>query len=171
MNKLISILAFTTLGCAASLAQAAPLTPADYVEIEQLYARYNHAIDSGDAEGWAATFTPDGTFNTSTGKDKLVEFVKTWHEKRGGGSRRHWNTNLLINGTPDGATGSVYLMLVDVATRPPAIVATATYSDSLVKTSNGWLFKKRQTKADAAPAAAPAATPTAPTSPAGTKVQ
>lgn len=34
----------------------AKLTADDYIEIQQLYARYNNAIDSGDAEGYAATF-------------------------------------------------------------------------------------------------------------------
>ena len=29
------------------------LTGEDYVEIQQLYARYAHTLDLGDAEGWA----------------------------------------------------------------------------------------------------------------------
>ncbi len=128
------------------------LTADDYVEIQQLYARYNNAIDSGDAEGYAATFVPDGTFNTFTGHDALVGFINDWRGKMNGATRRHWNTNLTITGTPEGASGSVYLMLVDVSTRPPSIVAEAKYDDQLVKTPDGWRFKKRVTKADTAPA-------------------
>jgi len=58
----------------------------------------------------------------------------------------------------------VYLMLVDFSTKPPSIVATATYADSLIKTKDGWRFTKRTTKGDAAPAApsAPAASATPP---------
>ena len=44
---------------------AAKLTTQDYIDIQQLYARYNIAIDTGDGEGWAATFTPDGVFNNT----------------------------------------------------------------------------------------------------------
>lgn len=124
------------------------LTADDYAEIQQLYARYNNAIDSGDAEGYAATFVPDGVFNTFTGHDALVGFIHDWREKMNGGNRRHWNSNLLINPTPEGASGSVYLLLVDISMRPPAIALAAKYDDQLVKTPQGWRFKKRTTKAE-----------------------
>jgi len=131
------------------------LTADDYVEIQQLYARYNVAIDSGDAEGWAATFVPDGAFNSFTGHDALVEFVHNWREKMNGGNRRHWNSNLLITPTAEGASGSVYLLLIDVSVRPPVIAAAAKYEDQMVKTPQGWRFKKRATKGERpAPAAA-----------------
>ena len=135
------------------------LSAQDYFEIQQLYARYNIAIDNGDAEGWAATFTADGVFNTSVGHDALVNFVKTWREKLGGATRKHWNNNLLITGNSKEASGNVYLMLVDISTKPPSILATATYTDSLVKTKDGWRFTKRTTKGDSPPPApsAPAA--------------
>ena len=93
----------------------------DYFEIQQLYAHYNIAIDSGDAEGWAATFTPDGVFNTFAGHDALVGFVKTWREKLNGATRKHWNNNLQITGNSKEASGSVYLMLVDISTKPASI--------------------------------------------------
>ena len=58
----------------------------------------------------------------------------------------------------DGASASVFLMLVDVSTK--RIVATGMYNDTLVKTANGWRFKSRATKMDtAAPAAAAPSTP------------
>ena len=34
----------------------------EYEHIRPLLGRYNLAIDLGDAERWAATFTPDGVF-------------------------------------------------------------------------------------------------------------
>ncbi len=145
-------------------AAAGGLSAQDYADIQQLYARYNIAIDSGDAEGWAATFTPDGVFNTFTGHDALVGFVKMWREKLGGATRKHWNTNLQITGNGKEASGYVYLMLIDFSTKPPGIVTTATYTDSLIKTKDGWRFTKRITKGDSAPAApsAPAANPPPP---------
>ncbi len=138
---------------AGACAAASGLSAQDYFEIQQLYARYNVAIDSGDAEGWAATFTPDGVFNTFVGHDALVNFVKTWREKLNGATRKHWNNNLRLTGNSKEASGSVYLMLVDFSSKPPGIVGTASYTDSLVKTKDGWRFTKRITQGDSAPAA------------------
>lgn len=149
-----------SLACIAALpalAQTHKLSADDYIEIQQLYAKYNTAIDSGDAEGWAATFTPDGVFNTFKGHDALVGFIKQWRERMGGAARRHWNTNLVITPTAEGASGTVYLFLMDVSAKPPAIQTTAKYDDQLVKTADGWRFKHRQTKGDSAPPPAPAA--------------
>jgi SnoaL-like domain len=158
MKKLSIFTAFcaAVLFAGATWAATPPLSAQDNIDIQQLYARYNNAIDSGDAEGWAATFTPDGVFNTLRGHDALVGFVKMWREKLGGAARKHWNTNLQISGDSKEATASVYLMLVDFGTKPASIVTTGMYSDSLVKTKDGWRFTKRTTKGDVAPAAAAA---------------
>jgi hypothetical protein len=136
---------------------AAGLSAQDYFEIQQLYANYNIAIDSGDAEGWAAKFTPDGVFNTFTGHDALISFIKLWREKLHGASLKHWNNNLQITGDGKTANGFVYLMLVDVTAKPVSIVSTHTYTDNLVKTKDGWRFTKRITKADVPPSQAPPA--------------
>lgn len=128
----------------------------DYIEIQQLYTRYNMAIDSGDAEGWASTFVTDGVFNTTVGHDALVQFVRDWHNGRGA-NLRHWNTNLSITPTADGADGAVYLLLLNVGQRPPMIASAAKYEDQLVKTPDGWRFKKRVTKGEGSPPPAAAA--------------
>ena len=125
------------------------LTTQDYVDIQQLYARYNWAIDAGDVEGYVALYTPDGTFNTYSGADGLRTFMKS----RAPGTRRHWNSNLVITTAPEGARGKVYLVLVDVAPKPPAVSLAGRYDDILVKTAGGWRFKKRQTSFEPAPQA------------------
>lgn len=139
---------------AAQQGGARTLTAQDFVEIQQLYAKYNWTLDSGDSEGYASTFTPDGVFNNNVGHEAIVKFADTFH--RGLGAHvRHWNTNLLILPTPDGAGGQVYLVLVDFATKPASIVTSASYTDQIVKTPQGWRFKKRTTKGDVAPPATP----------------
>src|SRR3954468_15533680 len=156
MRKLIALIG-VLLCCGTawvSAQKAGKLTSDDLVEIQQLYARYNWALDSGDAEGYASTFTPDGVFNNNVGHDAIVKFANTFHT--GIGSHlHHWNTNLMILPTADGASGQVYLVLVDFATKPASIFTSATYSDELVKTAQGWRFKKRATKTDTLPASAP----------------
>lgn len=158
---LIGILVCTAMLGAGTTWAGGKLSAEDYMEIQQLYANYNFAIDGGDAEAWAATFTPDGVFNTFSGHDALVGFVKSWREKMNGGARKHWNTNLQISGDGKQATGSVYLMLIDYSTKPVSIAGTAIYTDNLVKTKDGWRFTKRIVKGDTPPSA-PAAAPTTP---------
>jgi hypothetical protein len=117
-----------------------------------LYARYNLAIDTGDGEGWAATFTPDGVFNnTNKGHDALVQFIKDWREKRDGANRRHLNSNMVLTPTPEGAKGAIYLLLLNVGVRPATIATTGIYEDVLVRTAQGWRFKSRIVHADPGP--------------------
>ena len=135
---------------AAATAQknaAKALTAQDFVEIQQLYSRYNWTIDAGDSEGYASTFTADGVFNNNVGHDAIVKFADAFHA--GLGSHvRHWNTNLMILPSERGATGQVYLVLVDFGTKPATIVTSASYADDLVKTAEGWRFAKRVSKGD-----------------------
>lgn len=152
IKTLVSGVAASCMFAAVCVAADA-LSAQDYFEIQQLYSRYNVAIDSGDAEGYASTFTPDGVFNTMSGHDALVGFVKTWREKLNGATRKHWNNNLQISGNSIQATGHVYLMLVDIGTKPASILTTATYTDTLVKTKDGWRFTRRTTQGDTMPAA------------------
>lgn len=127
---------------------AGTLSAQDYVDIQQLYAKYNWTIDAGDIEGYVALYTPDGSFNTFNGAEGLRTFMKN----RQAGTRRHWNSNLVIAPTAGGASGKVYLLLVDVGQKPPVISSAARYEDELVKTAAGWRFKKRKTTPDPAPA-------------------
>src|SRR5207247_1118704 len=118
------------------------LSTQDLIDIQQLYATYVRAIDTGEDDGkmFASMFIPDGTFNAVTGRQAIAEFAKNFHETRGA-TLRHWNSNLLIRPTPEGASGSVYLMLLDVATK--TVSSTGVYDDTIVRTSEGWRFKKR----------------------------
>src|SRR3954463_10158460 len=84
------------------------LTSDDLVEIQQLYARYNWTLDAGDAEGYASTFVPGGVFNNNVGHDAIVTSSTTFHAGIGA-HLHHWNTNLMILPTPEGASGQVYL--------------------------------------------------------------
>lgn len=53
--------------------------PELYGEVLQFYARHMHLLDEGDADGWAATFTADGSFSSPSlpepirGRDRLAE--------------------------------------------------------------------------------------------------
>ena len=122
------------------------LSPNDMAEIHNLYAHYNLVLDAGDSLSWADTFTDDGSFNSSVGRQALIEFADNWAASNP--NTRHWNSNIHITATADGAAGTAYLMLWKISVHPPEIVLTGTYSDQLVKTPQGWQFKARRVKID-----------------------
>jgi ketosteroid isomerase-like protein len=129
-----------------------PLTTDDVLAIQQLYARYNHAIDSGDADGWAACFTPDGTFSSASGNfagtQQLADFARAFASRL---KARHWTNNLVIDGSGGEATGTCYLMLLRLVGegQPPAILTTGIYRDAIVRHGGAWKFAARNVASDA----------------------
>ena len=165
MKKKLSAVMLFVLGALAmvvfqQVGQTAPaLTALDYAEIDQLYARYSFAADTGDAEMFAETFTDDGVFDVTNpavddprgpwvpiqGYDALLAWRTAVADRavmpKG---PRHYTTNILP--TAEGARGSAYAVLVanpPTDEPPQRVLAKATYHDQLVKTPDGWRFKKR----------------------------
>lgn len=123
-----------------------PLSVADRLDIHELLARHNHAIDSGDAGAWAATFTTDGTFNsggrTLAGTEALKAFAADFATRLPGS--RHWIDNLVVEGEGDEATARCYLQLLKTGGgEPVALVATARYEDTLRRIAGVWRFASR----------------------------
>lgn len=122
-----------------------PLSVADQIEIQGLLARYNHAIDSGDAPAWAATFATDGTFTsggrTRTGTEELQAFAADFAARMPGS--RHWSNNLVIDGDGDRATMRCYLQLLKTGGGPATLVTTARYEDTLRRVDGAWKFASR----------------------------
>lgn len=117
------------------------LSVEDQLAIQQLYAKYNHAIDAGQGDDWAACFTADGTFKspsgTFTGTEQLAGFGSGMAKQI---KARHWVNNLVVEANGDGAKGSCYLVLylLKGAGNPPNIIATGIYRDELAKGPDGW---------------------------------
>lgn len=129
------------------------LTTEDRLEIQELYARYNHAIDFGDGPAWAACFSADGTFESggtvTTGPDALAGFASAFPTRL---KARHWTNNLVLDEGPDGVSGKCYLQLLRLTPgeRPPAsVLTTAIYHDRLTRTADGWRFASRKVVGDA----------------------
>ena len=53
---LVALFLATATAWTAAQPASKTVTAQDLVEIQQLYAKYNWALDSGDSEGYAATF-------------------------------------------------------------------------------------------------------------------
>ena len=137
------------------------LTADDYAEINQLYARYNHFLDSGKDDGlaYARLFTEDAVFETNVaglgtlrGRAELAALAR--RSSNSGAIRPAHNVNsIMIDPSPEGARGSAYFTQISAGEegKPPVMGIRGIYSDVLVKTSEGWRFKSR-TFAHATPA-------------------
>ncbi len=140
---------------AAASSNAGPTTPRlttqDYMEIEQLYARFNHALDTRQPDEYAQTWTDDGEFVGGRGPgrgDQVRNPVKGGAALRmmaegPGIGGRHFISNLSILPEPGGVKASAYLLLMDTRVSPAQVVETAIYDDTIVKVNGQWRFKRR----------------------------
>jgi hypothetical protein len=137
--------------------QARPqLTAQDYLDIQQLVARYAYAMDSGADNGFAYAdlFTPDGEFmapgGTIRGREALAEAGRSGfvngHKPAHGVS--HFIVNNVVTASAEGATGKQYVVLVNIGEddKPGGSFSNVGghYEDVYVKTAQGWKFKRRE---------------------------
>jgi hypothetical protein len=161
-------LVLLVLGLVAAPAPAAPqggaasgavpsLSPQDYIDIQQLVARYAFAIDNCTNNGhdYADLYTPDGWFAPSQGgrlltkyegRDRLAEAALGGAKDCAGVPWKgitHMLVNHVIQPSREGAIGKVYLVAIGLDGEPGKVEAQGHYEDVYVKTSKGWLFKSR----------------------------
>jgi hypothetical protein len=130
------------------------LTPLDYIEIQQLVAKYAYALDSGAEDGYAYAnlFTSDGVFTgmnqgpngrSYTGRDTLAGLARGG--RRGPLYVSHFITNVIITPAPGGAIGKQYLAILAIGDGrdPSAVDHGGHYEDVYAKTPDGWRFKSR----------------------------
>jgi hypothetical protein len=140
------------------------LDPRDHAEITDLYARYNHASDAGDAEGYAGCFTPQGILRVRglalrdgvmrrdpaaelsvSGQAELAAFKRRDQAGRGGKYRRHWNGSLWLARVDDGTVrGRCYLHAENGEPGGlPELAQTGVYEDTIVRDGTAWRFALR----------------------------
>ena len=140
-----------------------PLTTQDYIDIQQLVARYTFLVDTCSRAGYdfADLFTADGEFSVSQewgvagarkikGREALAD--------AGGGDGKggckdpkttlgygisHISVNHVITPASGGATGRSYLLAIGVGGDPTTIERQGGYDDVYVKTPAGWRFQSR----------------------------
>lgn len=121
-------------------------TTRDVLEILRLNARYNLAVDTGDAQAWADCFTPDGVFHalleghTPRGTQQLREFVPVCAAAFG--EMHHLTTNEIVDVTGDTATQTCYLQFF--AEKDGRLEGSVClYRDELRRTETGWAYADR----------------------------
>jgi hypothetical protein len=123
------------------------LSTADYVEIQQLYARYAFSVDLQDVDAWMACWTDDGALVTTAGKrtggadQRRAMMLANGDvpEERG----YHWVGNVVIDAAEHGANGRCYLMHLFAPDGPARLRYALYYQDELVKRDGRWLFRLR----------------------------
>jgi hypothetical protein len=139
-----------------------PMNAIDYEEIRQLLARYNFAIDFGDADGWAACFAGDGVFECTGvsedspfgGRHEGTEALRAYAVRHFGvakGRARHWNWNVAIEGDGEAAAMQCYLLALSVRDPGAIMGSSGIYRDRLAKVDGHWLFTHRHVSVDPQP--------------------
>jgi hypothetical protein len=152
--RVVAALSVCALSVATLTAQSGQaLTPRDQVEIQQLVARYSHALDSG-AEGGnqlASLFTADGVLAAEdgkvyTGRTKLAEYARgNATSAKGPANVHHFSYKAIIDPSPEGATGKTLVTFARIGRAGEAATDLdgGRYWDDFVKTNEGWRIKKR----------------------------
>jgi len=127
-----------------------------YPQVVHAYARQARLIDSGDARGWASTFTADGIFESPSypapvqGRTQLEAFARRFAEQgiTDGVVSRHVITNVDLTPGPDAdhLVGHSYLQIVATPKgQVSSLVRLTTTVDQWVRASSGrWLVAHRQ---------------------------
>jgi SnoaL-like domain len=128
------------------------LTIDDRLAIQDLAARYSHAVDNGDAEGFGATFVETGVLDAGRvqleGHSELKEFALNFARSRR--APRHVASNLVIDGDGDTATLKAYVQMFVLTGEPPqqTVSVSGTYDDVLTKKDGSWKFVRRTFTSD-----------------------
>ena len=138
---------------------ATELTAMDYIQIQQLVAKYAEYIDTCSNNGYdyADLFAADGFFapfqngqigRKAQGREALARVS-------GGGPNgctgagwikqgvKHIYVNHIINPAPAGASGQVNMLMIGLGGDKNKIEHDGHYEDTYVKTPQGWRFQSR----------------------------
>lgn len=137
----------------------------DRLEINELLARYNWAIDCDDADAFVETFADDGEFVTKDkvykGHDELRDLMVYLHEKRDGDAARslyHIVSNVVLERIDDDHIRFVgQLIGPRISSANVHTLQLGWYDDVLTRTAAGWRFGRRHFRIwpDQAPATSP----------------
>jgi len=132
----------------------------DELDIRNMFARYGHLLDGGDARGWANLFTEDAKWTrvnspprdlggsglpaeTVQGRGNLEQMAIDVVQKRFRGLCRHQMTDVYIEGgdTPDTARRLSRALITDWTGGPGILAMVGNYKLEFARTADGWRIK------------------------------
>lgn len=123
------------------------LSADDKIEIQELETRYYFTVDHGDLDGWVATFTKDGQFESPFGNASGTEELRKWivgFHKHAIGNMHMW-LNHLSEKDNDGVRSISYFQVIEIG-NPPKLGAIGEYESQLRKEGGRWKFARRVLK-------------------------
>jgi 3-phenylpropionate/cinnamic acid dioxygenase small subunit len=125
------------------------LDASDLIMIHQLLARYGHAIDQRDWDGFAALFTPDASIDYIGGSGRAIvhgrDEVVAWF--RAGDANHppaHHVTNIVVDESADRdgpvEVHSKFIAPFSREQHVPKRLYGGNYRDLVVRTPGGWKF-------------------------------
>ncbi|MFF0144888.1 SnoaL-like protein [Amycolatopsis sulphurea] len=132
---------------------------ADVLAVHQLYGRQSHAIDSGRAAEWAATFAADGRFDSPSypepaiGTAELTAFAERFHAgcEESGERLRHVVSTVEVRTGQSVETlrARAYLQIVGTTSGgEPRLHRITVLEDELTHTVDGWRVRRRTVRRD-----------------------
>jgi len=128
------------------------ITIEDKINIQELIAKYNVALDNKNIDEWTNTWTDDGVWSTpfgeAKGKTELKNMINQVTNEFASG-KRHLSTNVIIEDAPNNMTTAKSYLIVTEAKKNPEVVASGAYIDTLKKDANSkWKFVQRRLEID-----------------------
>lgn len=117
----------------------------DLIELVNAYARH---FDRGEGDLWAGLFAPEGRFvqvgaGEFAGREALSDLVRVRARETPG--IRHLTTNISVQATAEGASGTAYAMVLRVMPGEAVRLRNSgLYEDEYVRTADGWRFSMRR---------------------------
>lgn len=130
-------------------AGAQTLSAEDYTEIRNIAQYYNLGYDNtARTDGGAVVarvFTPEMAFTRDGGPNWFSAKEMGEYSAKAVTGTHHWDTNIVIEPTPEGASLFRYTLVyrVDNSGGPVTISTAGTLQESWVKTPEGWFMKTR----------------------------
>lgn len=154
---MLSLRSSILAGCLALLAAGPALADRaeDQEAIHELMWRYARALDTGDAEAYAAVYTEDGQFgvgeNATRGREALRAMIAGFAGNENAPQLYHMTADTWIEFHDDThATLHSYWMTMRAASgdQPAGVAAVGVGADELVKVDGEWLIRVRNVQAD-----------------------
>lgn len=127
-------------------------------EIENTINLYALGYDDGDMALVENTLTPDAVLSMRVadgdlvgpfeGRQAIMELFRSASHSQQDQQRRHVTSNIIIDAEDDWARSVAYVTIFAAANGTVTAVSTGKYVDELVRTPQGWKFRKRHIALD-----------------------
>ena len=122
----------------------------DKLQIHEVLARMDHAVDAGAWDVYVSNFTEDGVLESGwTPPVQGRDAIRRWlvENEAGTSGKRHVATNVTLDPLDDGVRATSYLTVIE-REDIPKVVATAVIIDDLSQVDGAWKVRRHEVRID-----------------------